>query len=520
MIPSPATPFLASFLRPVGRRLRPAIAAAVLPLAAASALVWLPGCAAPPIIDAASELADPATLPDRRARAIELIPMAGEPTEAELEILERHIWESGQIPRIRVAAARRLAELDHDRAMMVLRRELPNLAALQGLAALCELIAEEQWAELTPALVSSWARPVPDTTLDDLDRPEARALSALYGADRRVDVVFEVLAREWGGSASLRTRAWELLHRLGERERLAELVAAVPADSDDAMMNDLATGLRDLGILPQNREEMLWLRRLREPARRGFWIEAESALASFSPERRLGLELRDVPVAVSVVRHRPDLAGASLADLEASLFERLRGSRQISRDDASSGAAEDRLRDWRGRLTWGDLAAMHLALDAFEVPAVREHLLDYADRDREDRGTEYGGVIALDERGRYEILEFPPRMRTSDRRFVATQAMLDAAYTGLFHFHLHVQEPSNAAYAGPGFGDRLYAESVRANCLVFTSLSRDELNVDYYRHGRVSVDLGTVRRPASASASGVGPGPGPGPRAMAGAASS
>ena len=477
-----------------GRRLRAMLVASLF-LAAAVPGLGLGGCVARPIVDPAAELANPATLPDRRIAAIEAIPMAGSPSELELTLLEEHVRASGRTPRERVAAARRLAEIDRPRAMALLRRELPNLPALQGLAALCELIAAEGWVELTPALVSSWARVVPDASLPDLERPEARAIAALHGADRRVAVAFEVLASRWGDSAPLRTRAWELLVRLGERERLASLVAEVPADTDDAMMSDLSTGLRDLGVLPGNREEMLWLRRLREPQRRAFWNEAREALADFSAERRLAMELRDVPVAVSVMRHRPDLAAATNQQLEEALAERLRGVRQISREDIGGGGAEDRLRDWRGRLTWGDLAAMHLALDAFAVPAVRRHLFDYAARDRDDRGTEYGGVLALDEQGWYELLEFPPRMRSGDRRFVATQEMLDAAYTALFHFHLHVQEPSNAAYAGPGFGDRSYADAVRANCLVFTSLSADELNIDFYRHGRVSVDLGTVRRP-------------------------
>ena len=73
--------------------------------------------------------------------------------------------------------------------------------------------------------------------------------------------------------------------------------------------------------------------------------------------------------------------------------------------------------------------------------------------------------------------------------------MLDAAYTSLFHFHLHVQRYRNADYAGPGFGDVNYADNTRANCLVFTFVSKDAMNVDYYRHGRVLVDLGEIRRP-------------------------
>jgi hypothetical protein len=43
-------------------------------------------------------------------------------------------------------------------------------------------------------------------------------------------------------------------------------------------------------------------------------------------------------------------------------------------------------------------------------------------------------------------------------------------------------------------GDFAYANSTRANCLVFTFIRRDTMNADFYRHGPVVVDLGTFRR--------------------------
>ena len=98
----------------------------------------------------------------------------------------------------------------------------------------------------------------------------------------------------------------------------------------------------------------------------------------------------------------------------------------------------------------------------------------------------------LDRKGRFEILEFPPRIRHHDQKFLASQAMLDAGYTALFHFHYHVQRFRNDDYAGPGFGDVNYADNTRANCLVLTSVRRGALNVDFYRHGRVLVDLGVI----------------------------
>ena len=73
--------------------------------------------------------------------------------------------------------------------------------------------------------------------------------------------------------------------------------------------------------------------------------------------------------------------------------------------------------------------------------------------------------------------------------------MLNAAYTAVFHFHFHAQRYRNERYACPGVGDLNYADSTRANCLVFSFVGVDALNIDFYRHGRVIVDLGDVRRP-------------------------
>ena len=123
-----------------------------------------------------------------------------------------------------------------------------------------------------------------------------------------------------------------------------------------------------------------------------------------------------------------------------------------------------------------------------------EHLFDYADRDHDDESCEYGGVIGLDEQGRFELLEFPPRYRTADNRFDASQAMMDAGYTAVFHFHNHAQEYRNTRHAGPGIGDLNYADNTRPNCLVFTFVTKDTLNVDFYRHSRVIVDLGEIKR--------------------------
>ena len=50
----------------------------------------------------------------------------------------------------------------------------------------------------------------------------------------------------------------------------------------------------------------------------------------------------------------------------------------------------------------------------------------------------------------------------------------------------------NGDHAGPGMGDKNYATNTRANCLVLTFINENTMNVDYYRHTDVVVDLGTI----------------------------
>jgi hypothetical protein len=145
---------------------------------------------------------------------------------------------------------------------------------------------------------------------------------------------------------------------------------------------------------------------------------------------------------------------------------------------------------------------MALALDVLSEQALRAHLFEVADRDREDRTTEYGGVIALSsgsgastESLQAEFLEFEPRAKASDIRYESPQALFDALYTGLYHVHFHAQNYENDKYAGPHMGDFAFGDSARCNGLVFTFLSADLLGVDFYRHGRVVVDLGAIERP-------------------------
>lgn len=462
----------------------------------AASCTILSGCAPAPIKDPIAVLQSPAERPARLERAMALTDET--PGDAaRLAALHRMIWVDGFTPDIREMALARLERDDLDNLKVTIRQRMPQLDAWLWLVRLSEIIADRGWTDLAPALISSWARPT-IYERDDAKRPEYLALVRLFGRERVPDVIMETLIESNEvAQQGLRTRCWTLLNRLGYQERLAALLVDADIPENDLMLRDLRDAARDLGVVPRNREEILWVRKLREPGHQAFWEQAKKAVANLPPARRLELELRDLAIVVSASVHEPELLALSKDELYRRVETHLNSTTKhiASRSfDGWSGEFNQRLFEHRDDLTWGDLAAMLIAVRAMQVPAVRDHLFDYAQRDHDDNTSEYGGIIALDAQNRFEILEFPPQFRNGDIRFHASQAMFDAGYTAIFHFHFHVQEYENSQYAGPGMGDLQYADTTRANCLVFTYVSRSKLNVDYYRHSRLIVDLGEIEK--------------------------
>jgi hypothetical protein len=471
------------------------VAALAMPLVVSIAVT---GCdVSPRVADPIATLNTPSMTGSQHRKAIELLAETPVDDADANKALERVISNEGYTVPVREQALDVLASRNLDQAQRALRLTLPNSKAWAWVERACQIIAERDWKVLTPALVSSWGRVVIFES-DEYKRPEYIALAQMYGEDKVIDEVFDLFVKSRSvGDQGLRTRCWDLLYRLGQRDRLLALLNSADVPADDVMLLDLQAASRDLGLLPHNREEILWLRKLRQPEHAEFWVRASDVCKTLPADRQAELEIRDLPIIVSASLHDPDL----LAQSPEQLYERVevfvmkqKHHTQDSNYEGIAGSGE-RLNAHRQKLTWGDLAAMLIAIRAMQVPEVVAHLFDYAARDRADTTTEYGGVISLDSKNRFEILEFPPVIRENDKKFISSQDMLDAAYVGIFHFHLHVQKVRNAQFAGPGFGDTNYADSTRANCLVFTSINENTLNVDYYRYDRVVVDLGEIKRP-------------------------
>lgn len=461
----------------------------------------LPGCGGP-LEDPMGTLSRPDSLPSMQSRALDQLADDGSAEYARL--LRRIIVQPGYTPDIREKAFRQLATKDPEGLRDTLALSLPKMQMLEWRTRVCQLIAEERLVQMTPVLINALAAPMGGWIREDQNRPEFKALVALHGEGRVPDVLYQaMLESNPVTQANLRERCWALLWRLGDQQRLVALVQDDRIKPGDAFLQDLRAAAGDLGVLPRTREEIRWLRALREPSRAGFWRDAMTAIGAMDRTVRSELELRELPVAVAAAKFRPDLLGMTPQAMYPMLESRIRseGRRTYSPSfEGYSGNFTESLYQQRDQLKWGDYAAMLLACDMMEQEETAAQLFDIADRDLHDRSTEYGGVIELDDRGRFVVREFRPRVQGSDLRFEAPQEMFDLAYTSLFHFHNHAQSYDNRRYAGPHLGDFEYADSTRANCLVFTFIDRSTLNVDFYRFGRVVVDLGTMRRPTGRSA--------------------
>ena len=289
-----------------------------------------------------------------------------------------------------------------------------------------------------------------------------------------------------------------MLQKIGQKERLVKLLADASVKPDDRLLSNLRSCAGELGIVPTTKEEILWLQALLETKNIAFWAQAKAATMQLPPDVRAKLEIRELPTAVAVSTFKPELLSKTPAELYQLVDARrqAKGSRIVSPSfEGYGGDHTENLYEMRNKLSWGDLASMAIAMEIFDSPILCQQIFDLADRDMADRDTEYGGVIRIKSDGKPAIEEMKPRVQGNDLRYEASQKMFDNAYTGLFHFHLHCQSYDNMQYAGPHLGDFAYAESTRANCLVFSFVSRKELNVDFYRHGPMVVDLGCIARP-------------------------
>ncbi|MGA0872046.1 MAG: hypothetical protein ACO38V_02740 [Phycisphaerales bacterium] len=467
------------------------------------ACVCLAGCSSGPsrVADPVATIGNPGESARRQLQSMNQLDATPEDPEY-LRSLLRPITLPGYSLDVRKAAFERLWDYDREGLKNQLALTLPKQQDAAWRLWLCERIAELDWKEMTPTLIRAWAAPTVPWADRKAPRPERLAIERMYGADRLAAVLLrELVESDPVVQANLRMRCWELLMSIGQEGTLRTLVVEGEIGPRDPLLRDIRAVVTELGVLPRTREEILWARRIGSSANAAYRAQAVAALALLSPERREDLRIRDLNVIVAASKIDPSL----LSESEDSLYERLEarleprnaGKHRANFEGYGPENFTEYLRPQRKNLDWADFASMHLALDAVDVPEVRRHLFDFAERDMLDRTTEFGGMISLDAVDRFELVEFPPRSRSGDLRYEGPPELFEALATGLYHVHLHCQKFDNGQYAGPHLGDFQMADASGANCLVFTFIDSKTLDVDWYRHGRIAVDLGLIERPGS-----------------------
>lgn len=155
---------------------------------------------------------------------------------------------------------------------------------------------------------------------------------------------------------------------------------------------------------------------------------------------------------------------------------------------------KERLDDWAEHLTWADLLTILVVDDAIANAVVAEHIFTQRALDKKDTSTEYGGIIEQDADTGFRAVLYRPRSRDrlNDQRFVASDDMFRYSDRSLVHYHMHADKRSNSKYAGPSGGDFVNAQMSGRTNLVFTSLGKNELNVDLYFPNGVVIDLGQL----------------------------
>ena len=420
------------------------------------------------------------------------------PSPRYLNELQRITLSPNYLESVRKAAFNRLANYDPTKLDEALATSLSRLQPADFRSWIIKRVGELDRRALTKAVIRSWAMPTSYWERDQ-ERPEPVALARMYGGDEKVTVVLldTLLKSSPIVERNLRARCWELIVDLGKTELLVQLVNDPQLTGNDPLLLDMRSSINELGVLPRNKEEILWIRELKKEAYADYWQQMADSLVLLDEDRRRTLATRELAVVVAAATHRPELLKLdtdALYDLLAAQIK-TSGTRYSADFSGWKIKISERLTDVRDKVTWGDLAAMVLAREALGDPEFQAHLFDQADRDMIDTTTEYGGVIRLDSQGLFELVEHLPRSRVSDEKFLAPQSLFDEGYTALFHFHNHAQNYSNRRHAGPHMGDLQYAEETGANCLVFTYVKPDLMNVDFYRADNVVVDLGTVQRP-------------------------
>lgn len=430
------------------------------------------------------------------------------------EMLKRVAWSRSTYWNMRVEAIDALMlDREHEddtQAMFALL--VPTERSIEVLKHIGDIAVSRGWTNVAPSFVRAWDRNTQEVRIDD-DRPEPDVLRRLFPDRTLTETLYAIFEGEHQDGpgvrfgATDRRAAWGLLVRTAASDaEIADLVrkADTTNRNDDPLLWAVARSADRFMAVPKTAEQVEWVERLLTiPANSPFVADAEQLIRSLNAEQRTGWRLRHIAGVVWASRFAPEWLTSDRAELITQLEQELSGREHFFRDRIDTPwQGGESLQEWQSEMVWGDvllalIAARAVEDDSHDLRAVHAELFTQADADHTDTSTEYGGVANSTASGGLEFVVFPPRAnaRFGDERFVASMELIEASDTALFQYHFHARRTRNMDYAGPSYDDFEYARLQGRSCLLFTFVSPDRLNVDYFQPGGLRLDLGTIDRP-------------------------
>jgi hypothetical protein len=412
-------------------------------------------------------------------------------SDKRIAALQTLVWEWGHPQELRHYAIDQLIEHDEEAFRQQMHRRIVQVNNWGTLEYLFKVANDRGWGDsFTPTVVRQYARVVHG--MKEEDRPEREILKQMHPDKSIEEVVFEVFV-EAGKENKIISQAdaWDLLGRISTKEQMLDYLKRAPGDT--AMVIDLKTAADDLNVIAFNKEGSLWLSYLRKPEMRVYWNQLKDVVATLSDDQKKDLKLRHLS---TLLTSTPQQRAMTRIDLISSINAYINSQKHYLKGATYDGGDADHPQEfsnWVDKLTWPDLLSINQIIQAIQSHMVTSNLFTWADEDKADKSTEYGGTIRKDD-GVYEARLYKPRIRRHDRKFYPTPRMYDDLYTALAHYHFHAQEYHNENYAGPGIGDLQFADRNQFSCLAFTFIDENNMNVDYYLEGDIVIDLGTIVR--------------------------
>ena len=405
----------------------------------------------------AASAPDPAAATDpQRDTAFRLAAIRALPRDRAFELFEL-VTVSRHPLAVRSAAVDRMLDADADRFWSLAAARSAQVDDWPMIRLLCDRASQRQEQAALPWLVRSWS--AVSTTVDDADRPERQAIKVI-AADPPTDTLHGmVFSPSPDDELATRVAAWTVLCRLGPMHDALSTIATgtsdPPTTKDDPLLDALGRCYRQLQTYPVDREDLARLFTLTWQMPEPLWQACSRWSDRHPSPERSPMQLRHLP---AVARLQADRIDWTKTQWLGQITQRLHDARHVSRgEDAGERivtARPERLADHADQLTAADLLVLNAMLDALDDDALAAELFRQADADRLDTSSELGGVLTWDAGDRPVARAFAPLIRRHDQVYYAPSACVRAMHTGLAHYHFHAQDHDNAAWAGPGKGER------------------------------------------------------------------